>query len=77
MVHDWDPVRYLRYADERGRPFVDLHFDDRASAVSFRGALEQIWSTPQSKEQMVSHGTPQVYEIVVDRDLSGAAASTS
>ena len=24
MVNDWDPARYLRYADERGRPFVEL-----------------------------------------------------
>jgi trans-aconitate 2-methyltransferase len=24
MEHDWDPARYLRYADERGRPFVEL-----------------------------------------------------
>jgi trans-aconitate 2-methyltransferase len=24
MVHTWDPQRYLTYADERGRPFVDL-----------------------------------------------------
>jgi trans-aconitate 2-methyltransferase len=24
MVHTWDPDRYLTYADERGRPFVDL-----------------------------------------------------
>lgn len=24
MSHTWDPDRYLRYADERGRPFVDL-----------------------------------------------------
>jgi trans-aconitate 2-methyltransferase len=24
MTHDWDPARYLTYADERGRPFVDL-----------------------------------------------------
>lgn len=24
MVHTWDPVRYLAYADERGRPFVEL-----------------------------------------------------
>jgi trans-aconitate 2-methyltransferase len=23
-VHTWDPDRYLTYADERGRPFVDL-----------------------------------------------------
>ena len=24
MVHRWDPDRYLTYADERGRPFVEL-----------------------------------------------------
>ena len=24
MSHTWDPDRYLAYADERGRPFVDL-----------------------------------------------------
>ena len=24
MPHTWDPERYLTYADERGRPFVDL-----------------------------------------------------
>ncbi len=24
MSHTWDPERYLTYADERGRPFVDL-----------------------------------------------------
>ena len=24
MTHIWDPDRYLTYADERGRPFVDL-----------------------------------------------------
>lgn len=24
MSHAWDPDRYLQYADERGRPFVDL-----------------------------------------------------
>ena len=24
MPHQWDPDRYLTYADERGRPFVEL-----------------------------------------------------
>jgi trans-aconitate 2-methyltransferase len=24
VTHTWDPDRYLAYADERGRPFVDL-----------------------------------------------------
>jgi len=24
VAHTWDPERYLTYADERGRPFVEL-----------------------------------------------------
>src|SRR4051794_10204374 len=24
MTHSWDPERYLAFADERGRPFVEL-----------------------------------------------------
>ena len=24
VPHTWDPERYLTYADERGRPFVEL-----------------------------------------------------
>jgi len=56
---------------------IDLHFDDAETAVSFRGALEQIWTTPQSREQLIEHSAPVLYEVVEDRDLSGAAASTS
>ena len=37
MTHTWDPDRYLAYADERGRPFVDLitriDADDPATVV--------------------------------------------
>lgn len=31
-LHSWDPDRYLTYADERGRPFVDLLSRVRAEA---------------------------------------------
>ncbi|MBZ5737752.1 trans-aconitate 2-methyltransferase [Nocardioides mangrovi] len=33
-AHTWDPDRYLTYADERGRPFVDLLARVRADAPS-------------------------------------------
>ena len=35
MAHTWDPDRYLAYADERGRPFVELlaRIDDPAPAT--------------------------------------------
>lgn len=32
MPHSWDPDRYLTFADERGRPFVDLVGQVRADA---------------------------------------------
>ena len=32
MAHTWDPDRYLTYADERGRPFVELVNRIRATA---------------------------------------------
>ena len=32
MTHTWDPDRYLTYADERGRPFVELRRPDRRRA---------------------------------------------
>lgn len=38
MAHDWDPDRYLVYADERGRPFVDLV--NRIDADAPRGVVD-------------------------------------
>ena len=37
MAHTWDPDRYLTYADERGRPFVELiaRIDADAPATSW------------------------------------------
>ena len=34
MPHTWDPERYLTYADERGRPFVELVARVAAAAPS-------------------------------------------
>ena len=39
MTHTWDPERYLTYADERGRPFVEL-----VARVGADGA-RRPWST--------------------------------
>ena len=38
MAHSWDPERYLAYADERGRPFVDLVA--RVGAVDARRVVD-------------------------------------
>ncbi len=38
--HTWDPERYLAYADQRGRPFVDL--------ITRIGAPAPEWPAPES-----------------------------
>lgn len=39
MAHRWDPQQYLTYADERGRPFLDLLARIRAAAPKRIGDL--------------------------------------
>lgn len=46
---------------------VDLDFDSLADAEFFSRELEKIWSTPQSKAQLVSHGAPQLLDLVDQR----------
>ena len=58
MSHTWDPERYLRFADERGRPFVELvgriAADDPRTVVdlgcgpgNLTGLLKQRWPSAQ------------------------------
>ncbi|MBW8751518.1 MAG: hypothetical protein JF565_08840 [Propionibacteriales bacterium] len=61
--------RMSRRVDDPNSVVVDLDFDSVEAATAFRGALEQIWQTPQSKEQLVSHGTPRLYDLVEQRQL--------
>lgn len=61
--------RMARLVDDPNQVTVDLDFDSREDALAFRGALEQIWQTPQSKEQLVSHEPLRLYELVEQRRL--------
>jgi hypothetical protein len=56
--------RLSRYVGEPNKVTIDMDFDSVADATAFRGALEQIWTTPQSKEQLISHGTPELLDLV-------------
>ena len=58
MTHTWDPERYLRFADERGRPFVELVGRVAADAPrtvvdlgcgpgNLTGLLKQRWPSAQ------------------------------
>lgn len=61
--------RLSRSVDDANQVTIDMDFDSLADATSFRTALEQIWQTPQSKEQMVAHSRPEVYDVVEQRSL--------
>lgn len=61
--------RMARRLDDPQKVSIDLDFDTIDEATAFRGALEQIWRTPQSKEQLVSHEAPTMFEVVEQREL--------
>jgi hypothetical protein len=61
--------RMSRLIDDPNKVVIDLDFDSLEDATAFRGALEQIWQTPQSKEQLVAHTTPQLYDVVEQRHV--------
>jgi hypothetical protein len=62
--HGVRSYRVLRRADDAQDVQVILDFDSPEAAVEFRGELEQIWRTPQSREQLVAHDEPLLLEDV-------------
>lgn len=69
--------RLSRQVEDGNRVVIDLEFETAAEATAFCGALVQVWRTPQSREHLVEHGSPVLYEVAVERTLSAAAASTA
>lgn len=61
--------RIARDATDPQRVLVDLDFDDPAAAIEFRGALQKIWATPLSQQQMIKHGDPLLLDVVVRQTL--------
>jgi hypothetical protein len=61
--------RLARQVDEPHKVTIDLDFDSHDEAIAFRSALEQIWQTPQSREQLVSHEPSRIFDVVVQRQL--------
>jgi len=57
--------RLARSTEEPGKVTVDLDFDSADEATVFRTGLEKIFATPQSKEQLISHQRPHVYDVTV------------
>ena len=61
--------RICRKAGDPNQITVDLEFGSAAEAEAFVPQLQRIWSTPQSREQLVSHGAPELLELVRHRVL--------
>jgi hypothetical protein len=66
--------RICRGVSDPNEVTVDLEFGSLEQAEAFLPLLEQIWRTPQSQEQMVSHVAPVLMEIVRDRTLEPSAS---
>ena len=56
--------RMSRQVDEPNNVVIDMDFDSVEAATGFGAALEQIWTTPQSDQQLVSHEAPRLYDVV-------------
>ena len=61
--------RMARQVDDPNKVVIDLDFDSVEDATEFSAALQQIWRTPQSQEQLVAHTAPQLYDVVEHRQL--------
>jgi trans-aconitate 2-methyltransferase len=63
MSHTWDPDRYLAYADERGRPFVDLLA--RVGATSPREVVD-LGCGPGNLTGLLAERWPQAHVVGLD-----------
>ncbi|MFD0362324.1 hypothetical protein ACFQZZ_12830 [Nocardia sp. GCM10030253] len=63
--------RIGRLVDAPDRVFIDLDFDSRAYAESFRDDLRKVTATPQSQALLIAHETHLVE--VVDQPAPAAS----
>jgi len=63
MPHRWDPARYLTYADERGRPFVELIARVPATAPS---TVVDLGCGPGNLTRLLAERWPQARVVGID-----------
>ncbi len=63
MAHDWDPDRYLTYADERGRPFVELVARVGAEAPA---TVVDLGCGPGNLTRLLCHRWPEATVLGLD-----------
>lgn len=72
MSHVWDPDRYLTYADERGRPFVDLLARVGATAP---GTVVDLGCGPGTLTSLLADRWPGASVVGVDASAEMVAAA--
>ena len=70
--HNVRSYRLSHHAGEPNRLVIDLDFDSADDASVFRAALEKVWASPQSREQLVGHAKPVILEVIEQRVPSRA-----
>src|SRR6478735_851490 len=73
MAHTWDPDRYLTYADERGRPFVELIA--RIDAASPRTVVD-LGCGPGNLTSLLADRWPDASVVGVDSSAEMIAAAS-
>ncbi len=72
QTHTWDPGRYLSYADERGRPFLDLIA--RVGAVAPRMVVD-LGCGPGNLTALLARRWPEAQVVGVDASPEMVAAA--
>lgn len=72
MPHTWDPDTYLRYADERGRPFVELL--DRVAATAPRTVVD-LGCGPGNLTALLAERWPSALVSGIDSSAEMVAAA--
>lgn len=73
MSHSWDPDRYLTFADERGRPFLDLLARVGASAPR---TVADLGCGPGNLTGLLADRWPEASVVGVDSSAEMVAAAT-
>jgi trans-aconitate 2-methyltransferase len=74
MEHRWDPARYLAYADERGRPFLDLLARVRASRPR---RVVDLGCGPATLTALLAERWPEAEVVGVDSSPEMVAAAAA
>lgn len=59
--------RVCRLVDDPLYVLLDLEFDDRTAAESFRAALERLWDSPQAAAALGGGPRTRIVDVVEDR----------